>query len=183
MISPPLVTAVFGFIVAWRELPFWPGAARATLYGTLVSLTPVALVIFLLKTGRIHDIHMSLSPQQRRLPYFISVICALIAFAFLYHRGDSPLLTALAACNVIGLTALAAINHYWLISNHAASIMMVGTFSAFLFGLASSLWSLPLIGLVAWARWQLQKHTLSQLLAGMAVGAAPVLLLAELGWI
>jgi len=183
LFSPPAVLAALGFIVAWQEHPFWAGALRAVIYGALASLLPLALVIYLVKTGRVGDLHMSLSPQQRRIPYLVGFLGALLAFFLFYSWGDSPLLTALAACNVLGLGALGLINNFWLISNHTASAMLVAVFSAYIFGWQTGLWLLLLVGLVIWSRWQLGKHTFSQLAAGLLVGAAPVILLAEFGWL
>jgi len=183
LFSPPAVAATLGFIVAWQEHPFWAGTLRATLYGALTCLVPLAMVIYLVKIGRVGDIHMSLSPQQRRIPYLVGFLGALLAFILFYLWGDSPLLTALAACNVLGLGALGLINNFWLISNHTASAMLVAVFSAYVFGWQTGLWLLLLVGLVVWSRWQLRKHTFSQLVAGLLVGAAPVILLANLGFL
>jgi membrane-associated phospholipid phosphatase len=183
LFSPPAVSAALGFLVVWQEHPFWEGALRAIIYGTLTSLVPLAMVIYLVKIGRVGDIHMSLSPQQRRIPYLVGFLGALLAFILFYLWGDSPLLTALAACNVLGLGALGLINNFWLISNHTASAMLVAVFSAYVFGWQTGLWLLLLVGLVVWSRWQLRKHTFSQLVAGLLVGAAPVILLANLGFL
>lgn len=182
LVSPPVVTAVFGFVIAWQDHASWLGMLRALLYGALTCLLPVLLVLYLLKTGRIKDLHMSNAPEQRRIPYLASFLCAAAAFLLFHSLGDAPMLSALAACNVLGLAALGLINNFWLVSNHTASVSMVAAFSACLFGWHTVLWSLPLVGLVTWARWLLRKHTLAQLAAGFAVGVAPVLLFAGLGW-
>ncbi len=183
VVSPPVVTAVFGFAIAWEDSSFWAGVLHAAIYGALVCLLPMACVVYLLKRGRIQDLHMSNAPHQRRLPYLVSFVCALAAFLIFYAWGVSPMLSALAACNVLGLAALGVINHFWLVSNHTASITMVAAFSAQVFGWHTAIWSLPLVGLVTWSRWLLRKHTLAQLAVGFVVGTAPVMLLAWLGWL
>lgn len=178
ILSPPAVAAATGFMVAWQDLPFWPGLILATIYGFLISLIPLILVIFLLKSGRVADLHLSLSKKDRRVPYLVGFLGALGAFGLFAWWGGSPLLTALAACNVVGLAVLGLINNLWLISNHTASAMMAASFGVYLFGAGAAYWSLPLVGLVVWSRWLLRKHTPAQLAAGLLVGAAPVFLLA-----
>lgn len=181
--SPPAVSAAFGFLVAWQEASFWPGLVHALAYGAMISLLPVVLVVYLLKKGKVDDLHMSLAPEQRRIPYLVAFLGALAAFLLLYAWGRSPLLITLAACNVIGLAALGLMNNLWLVSNHSASVMMVAAFSVYVFGLKSAIWSIPLVAVVIWSRWLLRKHTLPQLALGLLVGAAPVFIFAGIGWL
>ena len=182
LVSPPVIAIVFGFVVAPQEQDRFSGMLGAAVHSFLMGLAPLALVVFLYKTGRIVDLHMSNAPEQRRIPYLVALLCALITFLLFFTWGEAPLLTALAACNVLVMGALAVINNYWLVSNHTASIGLAAMFSAFVFGQISLLYSLPLIALVGWARWIQRKHSLSQLAAGILVGAAPVFLFAGLGW-
>jgi membrane-associated phospholipid phosphatase len=182
LVSPPVVAAVFGFLVAWKEQPSWTGFGYALIYAFWMCLVPLGVVIFLARTGRIHDLHMSNSPEERRIPYLIGFACALAAFLTFTFWLDSPLLRTLAVSNIIVLAVLGLINNHWLISSHSASIMLVAVFCAYVFGLQAMFWCLLLVGLVVWARWLLQKHTPSQLVAGMLVGALSVLVLATFGW-
>jgi membrane-associated phospholipid phosphatase len=180
--SPPAVSAAMGLMASWHDQSFWPGLLRALIYGFLISLIPLALVIYLVRTGRVNDLHMSLSSRDRRIPYLVGFIGAVAACLLFALWGGSPLLTALAACNVVGLGALGLINNRWLISNHTASAMMVASFGVYIYGAGAVIWSLPLISLVWWSRWLLRKHTPAQLAAGLLVGAAPVILLAFFSW-
>jgi hypothetical protein len=183
VLSPPAVSAAMGFLVAWENHAFWQGLFLALIYGVLISLIPLSLVIFLVKTGRVGDLHMSLSAKDRRIPYLAGFLGAVAAFLIFALWGGSPLLTALAACNAIGLAVLGLINNLWLISNHSASAMLVASFGVYIFGFGSALWSLPLVGLVVWSRWLLRKHTPAQLGAGLLVGVAPVILLFVFSWL
>ncbi|NLG72948.1 MAG: hypothetical protein GX495_13030 [Chloroflexi bacterium] len=183
VISPPVVSAVFGFLIAWKEHPPLRAAMLGVVNGLIMCMLPMAVVIYLWRTGRIHDLHMSQSPQHRRLPYLTAFLGALIACMLFTLRGDSPLLRAMAACSALSLAALWLVNYFWLISNHAATITHAAVFGTYAFGAAAGLWSLPLVAVVIWSRWLLRKHTLPQLAAGLMVGAAPVILLAQLGWL
>ncbi|MFM8321173.1 MAG: hypothetical protein ACKOC5_09690 [Chloroflexota bacterium] len=188
LLSPPAVSAALGFAVAWKQHGFWPGALRGLVFGALVSLAPLILVVYLYKTGRISDLHMSRSLSQRHLPYlaaFLSALAAFLVFAAWegLRRPGLPALTGLAACSTVCLGLLGVINRAWLISNHTASIMLAALYTVFLYGAPAAWLILPLVALVIWSRWLLDKHTPLQMAAGLLVGAAPVIILAGLGWL
>jgi hypothetical protein len=56
-------------------------------------------------------------------------------------------------------------------------------FSGFVFGHMVVVALTPVVGLTFLARLILRRHTIAQLVAGLLVGAAPVLVLANLGYI
>lgn len=180
ILSPPMVYALLGFVVALASLPSWLGLAWGALYGFFVSLIPILVVIYMLKSGRIQDMHMS-DTRQRRLPYLVGIVGALVAYGLISWLAGPPLLVSLAAGTVIGLTAMGVINNFWLISNHMGSITMAALFIAFGFGFAAGLATAPLVVLVFLARWTLRRHTLTQLFAGMAVGVLTVWILVFIG--
>ena len=67
VVSPPVMFAVLGLAVAWKELPFWEGLLWAAVYGFWVSLMPILVVAYMLRIGRISDLHMS-NTKERRIP-------------------------------------------------------------------------------------------------------------------
>ena len=67
VVSPPTIFAVVGLALAWHELELLPGFLWAAVYGLLVSLAPIIFVLFLLKTGRIKELHMS-NTRERHWP-------------------------------------------------------------------------------------------------------------------
>jgi membrane-associated phospholipid phosphatase len=174
--SPPMVYAILGFITAWAALPFIPGLLWGAIYGFFVSLLPLLLVIFLLKTGRIEDIHLNNS-KERRIPYLVGIIGSIAAFIIISQFQGPALLGSLAIGSAIGLTVLALINNFWLISSHMASITMAAIFIWIVFGSLYGLIVVPLVVLVFAIRLYLRRHTVSQLLAGMLVGAGSIWLL------
>jgi hypothetical protein len=180
--SPPSVSAAAGLAVAWAEYSFWPGLAWAAVYGFLISLVPLAVVVYLLKTGRVGDLHLR-KRGERHTPYLVGVSSAVVALIVTSVFGTSQVLRSLIVCNIIGLTALGFINVYWLISSHTASIALNILFVSFIFGASVGIALLPLIGLTFFARLTLKRHTVPQLVAGLVVGAVPVLVLAHLGYL
>lgn len=179
-VSPPVVYAVMGFLLALATFPSFKGVAWGTFYGFFISLVPILYVLYMYKAGRVQDMHMS-NIRQRRIPYLISLIGAMIVFGGVSKFEGPALLGGLAVSNVIGLTILWVINFYWLISSHMASISLAGIFIIVVFGIQTSILVLPLVILVFWARLVLQRHTVLQLIAGMFVGIFTVLILILIG--
>lgn len=174
VVSPPVIFAVLGLALSWQQLSFWPGLLWAAVFGFWVSLAPILLIVYLLRTGRITDLHMN-TAQERRLPYLSSVVCTLIALTLLAVFTGPELLRCLAVYSLLSVIALGLINVFWLISIHMASITAATVISGLVFGPAAAALLAPLTMLVFLARLFLRRHTVPQLLAGALVGIVCVM--------
>lgn len=181
VVSPPVMFAVVGLVFGLYALPGWIGFFWAAVYGLLVSLAPILVVVYLLKTGRIAELHMS-NTRERNIPYISAVIFAAIAYGLIAGFNGPELLRCLALFNVIELTGLAVINHFWLISLHATGAMATAVLVTLVFGWATGLLvGIPLVGSVCWVRLFLKRHTPAQIVAGLGLGTAVVLVLVPFG--
>jgi membrane-associated phospholipid phosphatase len=180
VVSPPVMFAVLGLAVAWKELPFWEGLLWAAVYGFWVSLMPILLVAYMLRTGRLSDLHMT-NTSERRLPYLASVIGSLIALAIIQLFNGPDLLRCLAIFSTLELATLAIITNFWLISIHAASIASLTIISGLVFGWWTSILLLPLVVTVCWVRLYLRRHNVQQVVAGLALGVITVWGLIQIG--
>ena len=180
VISPPLVFAVLGMALALAEEPSWRGFLWGALYGILLSLLPILLVLYLLKTGRIAELHMS-NTSERHLPYLSALAGAAIMFAATTLGEGPALLRCLTIFNMIELAALALINSRWLISFHATAIAAAWLIVALVFGWAASLPVFLLVILIVIVRLYLRRHTVAQIVAGLALGIIPVWGLTTIG--
>ncbi len=180
VVSPPVMFALLGLAVALKERPFWEGMAWAAGYGFFVSLLPILFVLYLLKTGRIRELHMS-NTRERHLPYVIAIACALTGLLLANLLQGPETMRCLLIFNVVELVALAIINVYWLISIHVTGVVASMTIVWLVFGWAASLIVLPFVISVSWVRLYLKRHTLSQVLGGMALGLISVLSLTLAG--
>ncbi len=181
IISPPVMFAVVGLAFALHELPFWPGFGFAAAYGLLVSLAPILVVLYLLKTGRIVELHMS-NTSERHIPYLSAVICAALAYILITLLNGPDLLRCLTIFNVLELVALGLINVFFLISIHATGIMATFILVGLVFGWPTAfIAAFPFVLLVIYLRLYLKRHTPFQLVTGLILGAASVLLLLPFG--
>lgn len=177
VVSPPVMFAVVGLAFALTEEPGLAGFAWAVFYGLLVSLAPILVVLYLLHTGRIKELHMS-DTRERHIPYITAVASALVAFMVIALLDGPELLRCLALLNSINLVALGIINTRWLISIHATGIMATFLLTGIVFGWGLA-WGVvfPLLLAVAVIRLYLKRHTLPQVTAGLALGAITVWLM------
>jgi membrane-associated phospholipid phosphatase len=180
IVSPPVIFAVMGLILSLYSLPMAQALTWAAIYGLFVSLLPIIFVLWLLSTGRVGELHMS-NTRERNIPYVVAVLSSIL-FLVIANLADGPeLLRCLGIFNVIALTALALINTRWLISFHATAIAAAWTITGLIFGWQASLLVLPLVVLVVAVRLYLKRHTITQVIAGLALGVASVWVLTLIG--
>ena len=180
VISPPVMFAVLGLALAWEELPFWEGLLWAAVYGICVSLLPSLLVGYLLRTGRISDLHMT-STRERRIPYLASIAGSLVALGIIQLFDGPYLLHCLALFSAVELTILGIITNFWLISIHATSITAVTLISGLVFGWWAAVFLVPLAVLVCFVRLYLRRHNVQQVVAGIGLGFITVWLMVQIG--
>jgi membrane-associated phospholipid phosphatase len=180
IVSPPVLFALLGLAFALYERPSLNGLLWATVYGFFVSLLPILIVLYLLKTGRIAELHMS-NTGERHIPYLSAVLSAGIAFAIISFFDGPELLRCLTIFNMIELAALGIINAFWLISLHATGIMATFLLVGLVFGWAYSLIVLPFVILVCVVRLYLRRHTVMQVVAGLGLGILSVYMMTLIG--
>jgi membrane-associated phospholipid phosphatase len=168
-----IFTALFA-LVAFAEA----GAYRGVLY-LAVELTAAAAVagyvLFMRRRSRVGDFWISgraerLTPALFLLVAFVALLAALV---LLDAPQDLSLLTlsmGLASAAVAGITLLWKASAHCTVAGHAAAagLLLLG-----LLGFAF----LVVLPLVVWSRVTDKAHTLSQTLAGAAVGAGFAILL------
>ncbi len=175
IVSPPVIYAILGFVVAWTQAAFWPGLFWGTVHGLLVSLAPILYVVWLLQHDRIGDINMT--KEERRGPYLVAIVFAALASLLIYLGNGPQYLFHLSLLNVIALCAMAAINLVWQISNHATAIVSAMWIVGAVINFRAAALIFPLVIIVCFARIYLKRHTPSQLVGGLALGSFSVLAL------
>lgn len=177
IVSPPVMFAVVGLAFGLHALPNWVGFFWAAVYGLLTSLAPILVVVYLLKTGRIAELHMS-NTRERNIPYLSAILFAAVAYGLITSFDGPALLRCLALFNLIELTALTIINQFWLISLHSTGAMATAVLVGLVFGWSTSLLLAgPVVISVCWVRLFLKRHTPAQVVAGLFLGTAVVLAL------
>jgi membrane-associated phospholipid phosphatase len=180
VVSPPVMFAVLGLILALTALPNWQGWAWAAIYGFFISLLPILFVLYLLRKGYISELHMS-NTRERHWPYISAVLSALFAYGLVQWLNGPLILACLTLFNTIELAALGAINVFWLISLHSTAVGAIIVIVGLVYGWGYALWLIPLVVSVCWVRLYLRRHTLGQVIAGLGLGVVSVLSLTLIG--
>jgi membrane-associated phospholipid phosphatase len=178
----PLFVPTYAFAILLTMPAYFsalmPQQAKWLVIGLVFLLTcivPTLFFIAMIKTGIVKTTYLS-NREDRTMPYIVSITFFYLTYFILKKLQISPVYYYF----MIGATMLniivMAINFFWKISSHTASIgalagMMVGL-SYFLGTNYFFLISLTLLmaGFTGYARLKLQAHTPAQVYSGFALG-------------
>lgn len=178
VVSPPVVggclaVAFVAFLVpepgmAWRWL---------LLSLPLVSLPPLAYVVWLVRRGELADIHMP-HRRTRLKPLIVMMSWMLTCGILLQNWGAPQALFLFLMAVLLQVSLLSLVTLFWKISFHSATISAAAAAAVALGGVTT--WPITitlLVPLVSWSRVRLRRHTLRQVTVGCAVGTLVALLM------
>lgn len=180
VVSPPVMFAVVGLLAALASRPFWAALAWAAVFGFFVSLAPILFVLYLLRTGRIVELHMS-NTSERNLPYLVAILGSLIVWGLVVLLDGPELIRCLTQLNIVSLATVAIISRFWLISFHSMAAAAMSLVLGLIFEPVVGIALIPLIGVVVAVRLYLRRHTVAQVIAGVLLGVGCVLFVVTLG--
>lgn len=150
-----------------------PQPGSGFLWGCLAALfagvIPLMVIAVGVRRGALTDIHV-VRREQRGTPLLIAIGSVVLGVVLVYVLPTPTEVRALTAALLAGLVAAAAVTRFWKISIHAAVAAGITVVCAVTFGPMGWL-VVILAGIVGWSRVQLGVHTLTQVLAGAALGA------------
>lgn len=190
--SPLLIPTYAMAIVLWMTILFIVSInSKLGVMGMTFAITciiPGILIMLLYKLKIISDSGLN-KQNERIIPYIVTAICY-FSLAFYLHSIHSPRWLYMFAIGAGAATVISAIvNRWWKISAHGAAI---GGMIAFLFcilylqlNVMNMMWllysSIIVAGIVGTSRLILERHTLMQVIAGIANGIICVLTAILLG--
>jgi hypothetical protein len=165
--SPP-VLGLFALVLVTLSLKNPEAWLWFGVYAVVTVAVPVGFLVWQVRHGHVTDLDVQLR-EQRSGSLLVTIAGFTVAWAVLWIGQAPPLLTALAAMEVIQWAALFLITLRWKISVHSATASGVSMIIVHLFGRPAMplLLSIPL---VAWSRVKLRRHTAPQTLAGILLG-------------
>jgi membrane-associated phospholipid phosphatase len=142
----------------------WVGISAA------MSLLPVFLVIiYLLRNGKVDTFFINIREQRTRI-YLLGSLCASVSCITLIFLKAPSILIAGFTTGVLIAFVFTLINLWWKISLHTAIVAGSATALVLLYGWIATA-ALALIPLTAWARIQLESHSLTQTVSGALLAA------------
>jgi len=177
LLAPSVVGVICPVAVgALSDSNAWRGAGLGLLGAVFAIGLPYAYIAWLIRTGGATDRHVS--RREDRPKVLVAVLLSLAAgISVLVLLGAPPLLVWLLAGEVLLVLACLVISKFWKISMHSAVVS--GTVAALVIVLGP--WALlagVAVALVSWSRVVLRDHTVAQVIAGAALGAVSLSLLA-----
>lgn len=131
-------------------------------------LIPVAFFVYCIRKGKVSDWDAT-DVKERPLPYTVTLVCWFIGLIVTNFLGGSLLFLLMLVATTL-LAVLTFITFFYKISVHAALNTGVYILINYLYNW-KFWWVFPLILVVCWSRWELKKHTLTQLVFGVVVAA------------
>jgi membrane-associated phospholipid phosphatase len=165
----PIASALLVFVAFHSTSTTIAAFGWALLAALFSSILPLTYVLWGVRRRRLSDRHVG-SREQRLFPLLIGIGSIVVGLALLTALGAPGELVALVAAMTAGLIVSLLITLVWKISMHTAVAAGAVTIVALVFG---SVWLvlMLLVGLVGWARVELDDHTPAQVVAGAGVGA------------
>jgi membrane-associated phospholipid phosphatase len=136
------------------------------------SIGPMLFILWLYATDRIADLDMS-QREEREAVFSAFVIFYLAGTATLWLLHAPAMIIASMAGYAASALIVQLITRYWKISTHALGITAPLIALVYLY-VTQPLPFMILIPIVCWARVYLKAHTVLQVVAGAALGAASV---------
>ncbi|MDE6134020.1 MAG: hypothetical protein K2F79_00395 [Muribaculaceae bacterium] len=177
----PLLMPVYGMLVAlWLTpmhiLPL--GNRLSALLGVafITTVIPFVYILIMIRLGRISDTSIS-DRRQRTLPYCVTILCYIAAAIFLLTlKAPRWMCFFFVGAALVTLISM-LITRSWKISAHTGG---AGALAALVFWLAMRGYlticplavlsaAVAIVGIMAWARLYLDRHTLAQTAAGAAL--------------
>lgn len=134
---------------------------------------PWLVVLYLRRWGEISELFIP-ERRDRLRPLFFYFASSWVGVGVLYLIHSPPALYALMVCVAVLGTVALLITMQWKISLHAMGLWAACGVVIALYG---SWWAVVPAGLVSWARFVLQAHSVSQILVGSVVGAGVAFLI------
>ena len=156
------------FLAVGAEAAGLNGLLWAALCIALTSGLSLLYLLHLTRSGKVID-PRSIPRAERVGPLRVVALLHAAAFLIVYTLGGPAELTAALLAYAIATTLFAALTPLINISLHAAGISGTAVCLTYVFGP----WGLPaflLLPAVFWARLQLQRHTITELVLGALVG-------------
>lgn len=171
VLGPAPVVGALLIVIALHSSPTIVAAIGWSLLTIAFAVVvPFAYLVRGVRRHRYTDIHIR-RREQRALPLLVGIGSVLIGLTLLLILGAPRELIALVSAMVAGLLLTLSVTVIWKISVHAAVWAGTVVILALAFGPAWLVMVAP-AGLVGWARVKLGDHSIAQVIAGYALGAA-----------
>ncbi|MEE8135855.1 MAG: hypothetical protein V3T52_01645 [Thermodesulfobacteriota bacterium] len=159
--------AIAGYAINDESVLMW-----IALYIALTILPPALYIMYLVRKGIVTDFHLNVR-RERTKPFLIMAINSAAVFLIMLLAGAPKLILIVIAAAAIQLLCMLLITLRWKISGHCTAATGLVVLALALFG-EKLLPLILIIPLIAWSRIRLSRHTFTQTVAGIFLGAVTI---------
>jgi len=165
ILNPFLVSLVVILLLSFESTSSISDAIKWSLILIAVSILPVFLIIvYLVHSRKLEGIFVSPRRQRNKI-YLLASVCAVVGCIILLYLGAPLVLVATFVAGLSAILIFTCINLLWKISLHTAFIAASVTVLIILYGSIGTA-TAALLPPIAWARIELEHHSLAQVAAG-----------------
>lgn len=168
VLNPLVVIIVMSFILAYEDTRDIVVSLRWGLILLAFVLAVSFLIWILVKRKIFSNFDVSLQHQRPRL-YLLELTAALIYLITIYFLHSPVMLWVQTISIILTLIALLFVNKFIKASGHIAVLTGAVTLLAFINGWLF-LFGLVPVGVLAWSRLELERHSLKEVLTGGLIG-------------
>jgi hypothetical protein len=165
ILNPLYLILAIIFLLSFLSASSTADAIKWAMLGIGISVLPVFIAIMLfLRHGKLQNFFIDIREQRTKV-YLFGCFCAAIASIVLPLMNAPPALVALFVTGLSTTVLFTLINLWWKISLHTALVAASATLLVMLYGWTGAA-SMALVPLTAWARVELDRHSLKQVVCG-----------------
>jgi len=170
ILNPFLVSLVVILLLSFESTSSTFDALKWSLILIAVSILPVFLIIvYLVHNQKLEGIFVSPRRQRNKI-YLLASVCAVVSCIILLYLGAPLVLVATFVAGLSAILIFTCINLLWKISLHTAFIAASVTVLIILYGSIGTVTAV-LLPPIAWARIEMEHHSLAQVAAGATLAA------------
>ena len=174
VLNPVFVLGVVIVLVSVEASDSGTGIVLCVLIALFFTVfAPWLVVLYLRRRGEISELFIP-ERRDRLRPLFFFTVSSWMGVGILYLLHSPPAIYALMVSVAVQGAIALLITMQWKISLHAMGLWAACGVMIALYG---SWWAVVPAGLVSWARFVLQAHSVSQILVGGIVGAGVAFLI------
>jgi len=165
ILNPFLVSLILILLLSFGATSSILDALKWALVLTAFSVVPVYLaIIYLVRSGRLDNVFTNVRRQRTKI-YLLAGGWAVVGCVVLLYLKAPPRLLAVSVAGFLTAIIFMCINLWWKISLHTAFIAASVTLLVILYGWVAVV-AIVLLPLMFWARMELKRHSLAQVVAG-----------------
>lgn len=170
ILNPFLISLIVILLLSFASVPSTLDAVKWALISIALSVLPVfVIVVYWARNGRLDTVFTNTRGQRTKI-YLLAVLCAVVGSVILTNLGAPSILAAAFIAGLSTIIIFMFINLWWKISVHTAFVSGSATVLVILYGWIAVV-TVVLVPLTAWARVELEHHSLAQVTSGALLAA------------